>query len=148
MLISALCIFGGDCPDYNPDAAAEALRQAGYQVFRLPPELKDMLDLEVEDSANEDDFIEVRRETDNEDAMWDDAERIVSPFGGYADCCGPASEEPFFELTDKLRACCGHCGSTDGPLTSVGRAWVHKDCLKPWFEKLGEAPDEDDLIPF
>jgi hypothetical protein len=36
MTISALCIFSGGLPQTNPDAAAEAVRAAGYQVFRLP----------------------------------------------------------------------------------------------------------------
>ena len=55
MIISALCIFSGDLPETNPDGAAEALRAAGYQVFRLPPELKKPLAVEG------DDFIEIRR---------------------------------------------------------------------------------------
>ena len=85
MTIFALCIFSGGLPQTNPDAAAEALRAAGYQVFRLPPELKATLEVEG------DDFIEIRREGDDDDddsidAMWTDAERIVSPFGGDADC--------------------------------------------------------------
>jgi hypothetical protein len=42
MTLSALCIFSGNLPQNNPDAAAEALRAAGYQVFRLPPELNQL----------------------------------------------------------------------------------------------------------
>jgi hypothetical protein len=99
MTISALCIFSGDLPENNPDAAAEALRVAGYQVFRLPPELKAALELEVEG----DDFIEVRRKGDIDrgslGAMMTDVERVISPFGGLADCVGAASIEPFAELT-------------------------------------------------
>jgi hypothetical protein len=96
-ILSALCIFSGNLPETNSDAAAEALRAAGYEVFRLPPELKATLDVEG------DDFIEIRREgEDNDDdihALYRDAERIVSPFGGYADSFGVASPEPFLELT-------------------------------------------------
>ena len=58
--IFALCVFAGGLPQTNPDAAAEALRAAGYQVFRLPPELNNS---EVEG----DDFIEIRREGDADD---------------------------------------------------------------------------------
>jgi hypothetical protein len=54
-ILSALCIFAGANPASNPNAAAEALRAAGYQVFRLAPELNTS---EVEG----DDFIEARRE--------------------------------------------------------------------------------------
>jgi hypothetical protein len=58
MTISALCIFSGNLTKAaDIDAAAEALRAAGYQVFRLPPELNNS---EVEG----DDFIEIRREGD------------------------------------------------------------------------------------
>jgi hypothetical protein len=101
MTIFALCCFAGDFEQANPDAAAEALRAAGYQVFRLPPELNNS---EVEG----DDFIEIRREGDADDdsidAMRADAERIASPFGGYVDCCGAASIEPFAELTLNLQS--------------------------------------------
>ena len=92
MTISALCIFSGDLPQTNPDAAAEALRAAGYKVFRLPPALKKKL--EVEGDADDDSI----------DAMRADAERIASPFGGYVDCCGAASIEPFAELTLNLQS--------------------------------------------
>ena len=139
MTISALCIFAGDLPQTNPDAAAEALRAAGYQVFRLPPELNNS---EVEG----DDFIEIRREGDADDdsihAMWTDAERIVSPFGGYADCCGAASEELFVELTLPPLTRCAHCielGTPDRTLLSVGvgedHVWLHNDCLEAWLAR-------------
>jgi hypothetical protein len=105
MTISALCIFAGDNPKANPNAAA------GYEVFRLPPELNNS---EVEG----DDFIEIRREGDADDAaihaMWADARRIVDPFGGDVDCVGPASEEPFNDL-------------------------FYDDCRKPWIKALVEG---------
>jgi hypothetical protein len=79
MTISALCIFSGDLPENNPDAAAAALRAAGYQVFRPPPELKATCYFEDDDF---DDFIEIRREGDADDdsidAMRADAERIFA----------------------------------------------------------------------
>ena len=75
-VFSALCVFSGTESETNPDAAAEALRAAGYQVFRLPPELKNS---EVEG----DDFLEIRREGDADDdainAVWADAQRVVDP---------------------------------------------------------------------
>ena len=168
MTISALCIFAGDNPKANPDAAAEALRAAGYQVFRLPPERHVS---EVEG----DDFIEIRREGDADDdainVMWEDARRIVDPFGGDVDCVGPASEELFHELTAleelfrELTAPslprCAHCrelGTPDKTLVSIdvgeNHAWLHRDCLGPWLDTLVEAGPrldtliEEETIPF
>jgi hypothetical protein len=157
MTISALCIFAGDNPKANPDAAAEALRAAGYQVFRLPPELNNS---EVEG----DDFIEIRREGDADDdaihAMWADAQRIVDPVGGDVDCVGPASEEPFNDLfcppLDRGDYC-GHCmglGTPDRTLLSIDvgerHVWLHKDCLGPWVDTLVEAGDMlvEEACPF
>ena len=110
MTIFALCCFAAGL-DPDPDAAAEALRAAGYQVFRLPAELNKS---EVEG----DDFIEVRCEGDADDdsidAMWTDIQRIVSPFDGDVDCVGPASPEPFNDL-------------------------FYDDCRKPWIKALVEG---------
>jgi hypothetical protein len=36
MTIFGLCVFSGGLERTNSDAAAEALRAAGYEVFRLP----------------------------------------------------------------------------------------------------------------
>jgi hypothetical protein len=143
MTIAALCGFLGNIEGNDPDAAAEALRGAGYQVFRLPPELK-AATCEIEG----DDFIEVRREgaddDDAIDAMWADAQRIITPFQGEVDCVGAASEELFLELTGPLRPYCFHChrpGTPDGPLLSinVGQYHVlfHSDCLGVWFAGPG-----------
>ena len=154
MTISALCMFCSDLPGSNPDAAAEALRAAGYQVFRLPPELKAATCEEGHD------FIEIHREgNDDEDAiaaMWADAQRIVGPFEGDVDCVGAASEELFLELTGMLdtRPCCAHCGyrgTPDRPLLlifSQRHVWLHNDdCLRPWLDTLVEAgPRLDTLV--
>ena len=143
MTIAALCGFLGNIEGNDPDGAAEALRAAGYQVFRLPPELK-AATCEIEG----DDFIEIRCEgaaaDDAIDAMWADAQRIITPFQGEVDCVGAASEEPFPELTGPLRPHCFHCkkpGTPDGPLLSinVGQYHVlfHNDCLGVWFAGPG-----------
>jgi hypothetical protein len=154
MIISALCMFCGNIEGNNPDAAAEALRAAGYQVFRLPPELNNS---EVEG----DDFIEIRREGDADDdsinTMWADARRIVDPFGGDVDCVGAASEEPFLELTAPSLDRCAHCmelGTPDRPLlsTDVGvgvGVLLHNDCWKPWLDALIAAgPRLFEEVPF
>jgi hypothetical protein len=140
--------------DPNPDAAVEALRAAGYEVFRLPPELNNS---EVEG----DDFIEIRREGDADDAaidaMWADARRIVDPFGGDVDCVGPASQEPFLELLAPRDPRCNHCmelGTPDRPLLSIdvgvgGGVLLHNDCWKPWLEALIAAgPRLFEEVPF
>jgi hypothetical protein len=96
MTISALCIFSDDLSGDNANGAAEALRAAGYQVFRLTPELQAKIEIEG------DDFIEVRRagdaDKDSIDAMWADVKRIVAPFDADIDCVGPAAKEPFNDL--------------------------------------------------
>jgi hypothetical protein len=135
--LSALCIFAGDNPQANPDAAAEALRAAGYQVFRLPPELHNS-------KVPGDDFIEVHKEGDaDEDAMWADAQRVVDPFGGDVDCVGPASEELFLDLLGPSLPRCAHCkdlGTPDRVLWSVeagkGHVLLHRACLRPWIDAL------------
>jgi hypothetical protein len=99
-VFSALCIFAGDNPQANPDAAAEALRAAGYQVFRLPPAFRDTLYI------NGDDFVEIRKRDDDDEkdaddlasAIRADTERIVEPFGGDVDCVGAANPLPFIDL--------------------------------------------------
>ena len=51
MRLIALIAFGGDCQNYDPDAAAEALRAAGYDVHRMPavhPKLGHPLDDHIE----------------------------------------------------------------------------------------------------
>ena len=97
MIISALCIFAEDYEGDKANAAAEALRAAGYQVFRLSPERKARLEIKG------DDFIEARRRgVDDQEAwsaMWADVIRVVGPFGGDVDDVGgPASIEPFTGL--------------------------------------------------
>ena len=151
MTISALCIFSGNMPKSDPDAAAEALRAAGYQVFRLPPELNNS---EVEG----DDVIEICRDGDADDdainAMWADAQRTVDPFGGDVDCVGAASEVPFVELLAPSLPRCAHCigpGTPDRPLTPIhfgeGHVLLHNDCLRPWLNRLvEEGPGLDTLV--
>jgi hypothetical protein len=154
MAISAWCLFCGEIPGNNPDAAAEALRAAGYEVFRLPPELQDAT-CEIEG----DDFIEVRCEGVADDdaigAMWADAQRIVAPFKGDVDCVGAASEEPFFKLTARWRPFCAHCMQPGTPARlllsiNVGQCHVllHNDgCLRPWLDTLIKAgPRLDTLV--
>ncbi len=86
MTIFALCVFSGGLQQTNSDAGGEALRAAGYEVIRLPLELKATLEVEG------DDFIEVRREGNDDEAsrlaMYADLDRILKPFGGGWDGSG------------------------------------------------------------
>jgi hypothetical protein len=76
-------VFSGGLERTDSDAGAEALRAAGYEVFRLPPELKKTLQVEG------DDYVEIRGkgtdDDDSRDAMEADVNRILSPFGGEID---------------------------------------------------------------
>jgi hypothetical protein len=79
-VLCSVAVFSGDFPGSDSDAAAEALRAAGFVVFRLPLELKSKLDVEG------DDFIEIRRNDRSRDAMEAEAESIVKPLGGRVEC--------------------------------------------------------------
>ena len=132
--LSATCVFAGDNPQAKPDAAAEALRAAGYEVFRLPLSIKAMLEIEgddfIEAHREADDFIKIRREAEVikirrkagdkiEDEAKDEAEdeayairamqadvgRIIGPFGGdMPEDCHEASGDPFDWMTSVSQA--------------------------------------------
>jgi hypothetical protein len=72
----AVCVFSGGLPETDSDAGAEALRAAGYEVYRLPPELKAKLDVEG------DDYIEIRRNDRSRTEMEAEADCLIEPFGG------------------------------------------------------------------
>jgi hypothetical protein len=149
MTIFALCCFAEGL-DPDPDAAAEALRAAGYQVFRLPRALKATLEIEG------DDFIEVRGkgndDEDSRDAMEADVDRIVSPFGGAIDPTGCVT---IAELGTPLPPYCDHCSeleTPDRPLLSIDvgggerDVLLHNDCREPWLEAL--IAGDEEAVPF
>jgi hypothetical protein len=151
MTIFALCCFAAGL-DPDPDAATEALRAAGYRVFRLPAALKARLEVEG------DDFIEIRREGNNDDensrdAMEAEVNRILSPFGGEID---PSDCVTIAELWTPSLPCCAHCrglGTPDRPLLSLDvggdERLLHNDCWKPWLDALIAAgPRLFEGIPF
>jgi len=74
MTFCARCFFSGDLT--NPDAAAGALREEGYEVFRTPaPKAKlsdGLIEVRCEGLADDDSVVEMLR----------DVERIILPFGG------------------------------------------------------------------
>ena len=144
MTIFALCGFSaGQNP--NPDAGTEALRQAGYTVFRLPPALK--ADLEFEG----DDYIEVRGagEEDARDAMKADVNRILEPFGGWIDdYSGFLTIAEMWAPQPPPLPRCDHCmdlETSDRTLLSVDvgggerDVLLHSECRKPWIDALVEA---------
>jgi hypothetical protein len=75
----SVCVFSGDLPETDSDAAAEALRAAGFEVYRLPPAVKATVEADGEPG---DDFIEIRRGDRSRAGMESDAEDIVEQFGG------------------------------------------------------------------
>jgi hypothetical protein len=151
MTIFALCCFAEGL-DPDPDAATEALRAAGYEVFRLPPALKATLEIKG------DDFIEVRGEgnddEDSRDAMEADVNRILSPFGGEIDC---SAFRTIAEMWTPTPPCCAHCsypGTPNRPLLSIdvgvgSGVLLHSDCWKPWLDELIAAgPRLFEELPF
>ena len=126
MTIFALCCFAAGL-DPDPDAAAEALRAAGYRVFRLPQALKDTLEIKG------DDFIEVRGpgndDKDSRDAMEADVNRIVEPFGGEIDC---SAFRTIAEMWTPTPPCCAHCsdlGTPDKTLVSIDVGGGRASCV-------------------
>jgi hypothetical protein len=94
--LMAYIAFGGGCkPD--PDSAADELRRAGYEVFRMPdqhPILADPLDDHIEC------VIEGPDEPKIIDAIFSEINAIVDQYGGLCMECGPVGADyvPFKEL--------------------------------------------------
>jgi hypothetical protein len=92
--LMALIAFGGVCENLDVDAAAAKLRQAGYEVFRLPDKYRERLFHPL------DDFIEAHIEGPDDPEVIDDVlnamERevsaIVDKYGG--DCAEWGLVEP------------------------------------------------------
>jgi len=137
MTIFALCCFSAGL-DPDPDAVAEALRAAGYQVFRLPRALKKRLEV------TGDDFIEVRGKGNDDDgaardAMEADVNRILSPFGGEIDSTGALTIAEMWTPSPSLPYCarCIGPGTPDRPLLSTAAKrrvlLLHNDCREAWL---------------
>jgi hypothetical protein len=102
-LLVATVAFSGDSPDLDLDRAADELRQAGFEVRRLPKKYWRRLIHQL------DDFLEVTCPGVPKavDTLWNRIEAIVSPHGGLCDTCGlvdcddyvPFAED-FGELTE------------------------------------------------
>jgi hypothetical protein len=89
----ACCVFNGNSLKDDRNAAAAALRAAGYWVGRPKAELQAELE-----KATHNFFMGVRREDDGSvaslSAMIDDINRIAAPFGGVAVEYGEPEFEP------------------------------------------------------
>ena len=79
-----VCIAFGYELSPNPDAAADALWQAGFAVHRFPTHMRHLL------AHPNDDHIEaVKAGTEADiDTIWNEAEFIVDGFGGDCHECG------------------------------------------------------------
>jgi hypothetical protein len=86
-----------DC-DLDPDRAADELRQAGYEVHRLPKKYFGHLYHPL------DDFIEAMLPGSDDptviDAVWKEVQAIVWQYGGDCTECGP--REPDYVPLDHL----------------------------------------------
>jgi hypothetical protein len=76
----------------DADEAAAALREAGYDVARMPEHLLATVDVLG------DEFIEASKSGDP-DKIWEEVKKIVEPYNGDATECGevPADYAPFSE---------------------------------------------------
>lgn len=84
--------------ELDVDAAAAELRQAGYEVFRMPDKYSVLLAHPL------DDFIEAIIEGPDDDkvigAVFEEVNSIVDKYGGLCDECGPVEPDyvPFVDL--------------------------------------------------
>ena len=87
--------------DVDPDRAADELRQAGYEVHRLPKKYSARLTHPL------DDFIEATIPGPDDpsviDAVMKQVQAIVWQYGGCCDECGPMEpgHVPFADLVEK-----------------------------------------------
>jgi len=102
MKIMATIVFSGDLnPD--PDAAAVALRKAGYEVRRMPEKFRPTL------AHPRDDFIEALIESDGSDdkivdAIWKEIDTIVDQYGALCPQCGFVAAN-YIPFSDVFRDC-------------------------------------------
>jgi hypothetical protein len=86
--------------ELDVDAAADELRKAGYEVYRLPDKYGGRLAHPL------DDFLELRIEGVDDDtlmkAIMDEVNAIVDRYGGLCDECGPIEPDrtPFADFID------------------------------------------------
>ena len=102
----ATIIFSGDL-DPDPKAAADALREAGYEVTKMPKKFRPLL------AHPRDDFFEVTKPVvcdlkdimNEADIMMDELNKLVDRYGAIADDCGPidAGHIPFASFDEPAR---------------------------------------------
>jgi hypothetical protein len=98
MKIGGYVAFAGDLDDFDPDAAAVALRRAGFDVMRMPATFRSRMEIP------QDDFILVCTDGPETEkfigAVMKEIDGIVSDYGGLLDECGPIASyrAPFEEL--------------------------------------------------
>jgi hypothetical protein len=105
--LTAIVIFTGDL-DPDPEAAAEALRKAGYEVAKMPEKFRPLL------AHPRDDFFEVTKPVvcdlkdimNEADIMMDELNKLVDRYGAIADDCGPIDVDhiPFASVFGELAA--------------------------------------------
>ncbi len=91
--IIGVVVFSGDL-EPDPDGAEGALREAGFEVARMPQKFRQHM------AIAGDEYMEATRLGVDEDAMMDEIEAIVAPFGASCMECGfvAAGDVPFSYL--------------------------------------------------
>src|SRR5215467_1131537 len=90
--------------DLDPDRAADELRQAGYEVHRLPKKYFGRLSHPLDDFIEATIIITGSYDLSVLDAVWEQVQAIVSPYGGDCAECGPVEDHvPFGDLFKKPR---------------------------------------------
>ena len=105
IVFSALPGESSDLPDESPDpdAAAAALRAAGFEVTMMPEKFGARL------VDPEDYFMEASIDGLEDDkilgAIWDEINAIVDRYGGSCDECGPVPSDyvPFEDVFEEIR---------------------------------------------
>jgi hypothetical protein len=95
--LTANIVFSGESEGLDVDAAAAELRQAGYEVLRLPDEYRGRL------SHPLDDFIEAHIECADDPevmiAIMNDVNAIVDKYAGLCLECGRVERDHVLSLT-------------------------------------------------
>lgn len=79
-------VFSGNL-DPDPDGCAAALREAGFEVHRMPEHYRKHMEFP------EDTFMEAVKVGTDLDAIWDEITAIVERFDGDCQACGEISDD-------------------------------------------------------
>jgi hypothetical protein len=81
------CVVFSGSLDINPDGCATALRAAGFEVARMEPRHRKLMDVEG------DELMEALGTGTDADSFWEKVETIATPFGGDVQECGEIGDD-------------------------------------------------------